>query len=715
MNFSQKEQRAVYMRRYRAKIANKRKKIREQRDLNESRRKLAEIRRRAVVSALDEEAIKGQGLGNTSGGDHHVELNMELDPTTCEHSSSDSSDIVDTERGPLKLTDTDILVKNLRSWFNRHSPSHCCVSDLLKILKLWFVQLPVHSRTLLGTKTDLELEKLAGGDYIHISVQHALPLALKQALVSPEQLLSSTLKLQLNIDGVPIFGSSNYSVWPILAKVVEPVTTKVFAVGMFGGNKKPQPFNEYLQGIVNELSSINAAGGIFLDITNSRMPITVHNIVCDAAARCSVRNVRSFNFRYGCDRCKVRGEMIDHRMTFRDMDAELRLDTDFDKLFDSDDEEEYRTDNCILRDAGIGMVTQFPYDYMHLICLGVVRNTATMLHTGRSKGRLTGAVISEICEHMAECAARIPKEFQRRCRTLFESTRWKATECRQFLLYSGPVVLSNTGVPRKQYENFLYLSAAIRCLCSKTLIETYMDFVQGALRYFVDKFSEIYGRERVVYNVHSLNHLAYDAMRYGVLDNFSCFEYESFLGVVKELTHKRKPSHIVQQICRRLSERDFLIKYSSEYQDAKPSGVPMKEHSNGPLIAGTEQYVQYREMNWNGQVISLKEGDNCFMLDGDVCIVRNILKSSAQSTNVTLLYAIFAVQADYFSLPITRGPDFTGNPLHSGDIGIFKVGNLVQDDMQQSKIKKFKSVVKCVLLPTNDAGVFVAMTMLHNM
>lgn len=142
--------------------------------------------------------------------------------------------------------------------------------------------------------------------------------------------------------------------------------------------------------ICNELSSINAAGGVFLDITSSRMPITIHSIVCDAAARCSVQNVCSFNFRYGCDRCTVRGEMIDHRMTFRDVDAELRLDTDFDRPFDSDDEEECRTDNCILRDAGVGMVTQFPYDYMHLICLGVVCNIATMLHIGQSKGRLTG-------------------------------------------------------------------------------------------------------------------------------------------------------------------------------------------------------------------------------------------------------------------------------------------------------------------------------------
>ena len=401
-------------------------------------------------------------------------------------------------------------------------------------------------------------------------------------------------------------------------------------------------------------------------------------------------------------------------MTFRDLQAEPRLDTDFDKPIDSDDEEEYRTDNCILRHAGVGMVTQFPHDYMHLVCLGVVRNIATMLHTGRSSGRLTGTVVSEICEHMAECASHIPKEFQRRCRTLFESSRWKATESRQFLLYTGPVVLSNTGVSTRQYENFLYLSAAIRCLCSGALINTYMDFVQGALQYFVDKFGEIYGQQHVVYNVHSLNHLVSDARRYGVLDNFSCFEFESFLGAVKEMTHKRKPSHIVQQICRRLSEREFLVMSSCEYEDAKPHGVPLKQHSDGPTVAGVEEYLQYREMTWKGQLISLKESDNCVMLDGEICVIRNILKSSEHSKNVKIVYEVFNVQNDLFTLPLNPGPEFVGKPLHSGDIGIWMVSSLDQNNAKQSNIARFKSVVKCVLLPTSSSGVSVAMPMLHN-
>jgi len=401
-------------------------------------------------------------------------------------------------------------------------------------------------------------------------------------------------------------------------------------------------------------------------------------------------------------------------MTFRDLLAEPRLDTDFDQPINSDDEEEYRTGNCILRDVGIGMVTQFPHDYMHLVCLGVARNIANMLHTGRHNGRLTGIVTSEICEHMADCALHIPMEFQRRCRTLFESSRWKATECRQFLLYSGPVVLSNTGVSRRQYENFLYFSVAIRCLCSKALIDTYIDFVQGALQYFVDTFGEIYGRQHVGYNVHSLYHLASDARRYGVLDNFSCFEYESFLGVLKEMTHKRKPSHIVQQVCRRLSEREFLVMSSYEYQDAKLHGVPLKQHIDGPTVAGVEEYQQYREMNWNGQLIALKESDNCFMLDGEICIIRNILKSSQHSKNVTVLYEVFSIQTDYFTLPLNPGPEFVGRPLHSGDIGIWMVHSLDQNEVKQSNIAIFESVIKCVLLPTSNEGVFVAMPMLHN-
>ena len=79
------------------------------------------------------------------------------------------------------------------------------------------------------------------------------------------------------------------------------------------------------------------------------------------------------------------------------------------------------------------------------------------------------------------------------------------------------------------YKHFLYLSIAIRILLSSSLIQYYTDYAGQLLQYFVQIFSDIYGKDQIVYNVHSLIHLADDAKQFGVLDNCSSFKYESYL------------------------------------------------------------------------------------------------------------------------------------------------------------------------------------------
>ena len=63
-------------------------------------------------------------------------------------------------------------------------------------------------------------------------------------------------------------------------------------------------------------------------------------------------------------------------MTFPELHAVLRSDDSF--ICMQDDDHHQRDKATYIRspflDAGIGMVSQFPYDYMHLVCLGVVKN-----------------------------------------------------------------------------------------------------------------------------------------------------------------------------------------------------------------------------------------------------------------------------------------------------------------------------------------------------
>ena len=55
-----------------------------------------------------------------------------------------------------------------------------------------------------------------------------------------------------------------------------------------------------------------------------------------------------------------------NKNTFPEVDAELRTDVQFDELADED----HHIGISPLTRLSLGMVSQFPLDYMHLVCLG---------------------------------------------------------------------------------------------------------------------------------------------------------------------------------------------------------------------------------------------------------------------------------------------------------------------------------------------------------
>ena len=57
-----------------------------------------------------------------------------------------------------------------------------------------------------------------------------------------------------------LFSSSKTQFWPILGRVVKPVVSDQFLIGLFSGDKKPGKVGEYLQDFIAEIQFIKQHG-----------------------------------------------------------------------------------------------------------------------------------------------------------------------------------------------------------------------------------------------------------------------------------------------------------------------------------------------------------------------------------------------------------------------------------------------------------------------
>ena len=54
--------------------------------------------------------------------------------------------------------------------------------------------------------------------------------------------------------------------------------------------------------------------------------------VCDAPARAFIKNIMGHSGYFGCDKCSQEGEYVEGKVTFPEMDAQLRTDIQFDEI-----------------------------------------------------------------------------------------------------------------------------------------------------------------------------------------------------------------------------------------------------------------------------------------------------------------------------------------------------------------------------------------------
>ena len=457
--------------------------------------------------------------------------------------SSDDSD-VDIAAGAGAHTEPEAtLCEELAALASKHKCTRALLDDLLGILRRHGQDVPKDARTLLKTPKTVLTEEKCGGRYAYFGIESEILRILSK---SPLHAETNSIELTVNIDGVPLFKSSTLQFWPILCSFN---SLQPFIVALFCGRTKPSSVQDYLCDFLHELQNLRK-NGILCDVNEKKYKLAVKAFVCDAPARSFLKCTKSHSGYFACERCEVKGHwngrvVLDAEETFP-----RRTDTKFNSVSYSD----HQLRKSPLIDAGISCIDSFALDYMHLVCLGVVKRMLVFLRQGPAICRLSFGQRSAISDNLVSLSGKMPSEFARQPRSLLELDRWKATELRQFLLYTGSIALKDV-ISSDMYTHFLTLSVAISIMLNSNaqIRNGYLQYSKELLAYFVKKSKELYGDTFNVYNVHGLLHLPEDVEFFKCsLNDISGFQFENHLQTVKR--YVRNSNNPLAQVSKRLTE-----------------------------------------------------------------------------------------------------------------------------------------------------------------
>ena len=462
------------------------------------------------------------------------------------------------------------------------------------------------------------------------------------------------IELSFNIDGLPLFKSSSVQLWPILADFNGQA---IFVVALYCGNSKPTSVSDYLEDFVSELKGLKESG---FQYEGKCYGVEAKCFSCDAPARSFLKCIINHTGYNSCERCTVNGSWIG-RIVFNSREEFLLRNNDtFIKLGYKD----HQKGLSPLVDCGINFIRDFPLDYMHLVCLGVVKRILSFLKEGPKKCKLSSGQINEISQKLTLLNGKLPSEFSRQPRSLDEVPRWKATEFRQFLLYTGPLVLKSV-VSSAVYRHFVALSLAISIMLDSDTARrnSQIDYARKLLEYFVHSCKDIYGETFAVYNIHGLLHLHEDVINFqSSLDDISCFKYKNYMQNFKKFV--KKAQNPIVQVARRQSE---ILAFS--LKDKKGHLTP---------------------------TVSTRPRDSCFLLEnGKFAVVR-------EKRDKTFLCDVISMH---------HMKNIFREPAESKNFGIGFVANIARASTKML-VPEDQILRKALCLPYNDG--FALFPMLHD-
>lgn len=269
--------------------------------------------------------------------------------------------------------------------------------------------------------------------------------------------------------------------------------------------------------------------------------------VCDSVARCSVQNTKQFNGEYGCNWCYEKGEVAAKGNGFTRVYVSQTRDVrprTHSQHFD-DVKTAVETGTCVKGVKGpsplmlltfFNIILGFAFDYMHGILLGVSRQLTTLWFESKYHGErwYLGREIITIDKLLLQ--TKLPVNITRPPRSVRLRKYWKASECRNFLLFYSLPCLS--GILSCDYlEHLLLLVQATYLLLKDDMSSHDIDVAENLLKTFVSRFERLYGKCHASFNAHILQHAAQSVRNWGPLWCQSAFIFESHNGNLQKLFH----------------------------------------------------------------------------------------------------------------------------------------------------------------------------------
>nr|XP_047129689.1 uncharacterized protein LOC124809584 [Hydra vulgaris] len=198
--------------------------------------------------------------------------------------------------------------------------------------------------------------------------------------------------------------SSQFSMMEEL--VTDLASWEPFTVALYCGNTKPTDVNAFLKDFVEEIKDLQETGIIF---NNVCYEIKISALVCDTTARAFIKRIKGHSAYHGCDKCVQHG-FYAGRTTFTETAAALGTDSSF---IEMKDQKHHYGKSPLVAILSLGLILKVPADYMHLVCLGVIKKMVFMWLKGPLATRLGPRVVKDLSEKLVDMRPFIPSEFAR--------------------------------------------------------------------------------------------------------------------------------------------------------------------------------------------------------------------------------------------------------------------------------------------------------------